>query len=107
MPKISNKMKNNPDEQFIIMQDIIEYYKQDSDEKMTKLSEEFKTMFAVLSNQVNTMSFSPAYKDTSTTTYLTTMVPSNRRAPPLEGVNSTKNGGMLTLKNDTRSPKFY
>ena len=38
--------------------------KQDSDEKMTKLSEEFKTMFVVLSNHLNTLSYSPTQKDT-------------------------------------------
>ena len=43
--------------------------KQDSDEKMTKLSEEFKKMFAVLSdqinksNQINTMSSSTTQKE--------------------------------------------
>ena len=41
-------MKNKSDEQFIIMQAATEYYKQDSNEKMTKLPEELKTMFAVI-----------------------------------------------------------
>ena len=88
-------------------------YKQDSDEKMTKLSEDFKTMFAVLSdqinklNQINNMSYSPTQKDTSTPLYPTTVAPANRRAPPLEGGHSTKIGGMWTLKHETRSPKFY
>ena len=50
-------MKNKSDEQFIIMQAAIQYYKQDTDEKMTTSSEEFKTMFVVLSNQINTMSY--------------------------------------------------
>ena len=35
------------------------------------------------------------------------MVPTNRRYPPLEGGQSTKIGGMWTLKHDIRSPKFY
>ena len=35
------------------------------------------------------------------------MVPANRRAPPLEGVHSTRIGGMWTLKHDIKSPKFY
>ena len=43
-------MENKSDEHFIIIQATIEDYKQDSDEKMTKLSEEVKTTFAVLSN---------------------------------------------------------
>ena len=46
MPKVSNKMENKSDEQFIIMQSVIETNKQemkdnkkDSDEKMTKFIE--------------------------------------------------------------------
>ena len=88
-------------------------YKQDTDEKMTELLEDFKKMFAVLSdqinksNQINTMSSSPTQKDTSTPPDPTTMVPDNRRAPPLEGGNSTKIGGMCNLKCEISSPKFY
>ena len=39
--------------------------------------------------------------------YPTTAVPANKKAPPLEGVNSTKNGGMWTLKQEISSPKLY
>ena len=80
---------------------------------MTKLSEEFKTMFAVLldhinkSNHINTMLSSPNQKYTSTPPDPTTVVLDNRRDPPLEGGNSTKIGGMWTLKHEIRSPKFY
>ena len=31
----------------------------------------------------------------------------NKKASPLEGGHSTKNGRMWTLKHDTSSPKFY
>ena len=80
---------------------------------MTKLSEDFKTMFAVISdqinksNQINTMLYSPTQKDTSTPPDPTTVVPANRRVPPLEGGNFTKIGGMWTLKHEIISPKFY
>ena len=37
--KGDNNIDNKSDEQFIIMQAAVEYYKGDSDEKMTKLSE--------------------------------------------------------------------
>ena len=103
-------MENKSEEQFIIM---LKYYKQDTDEKMTKLSEDFKTIFAVLSdqinksNQINTMSSSSTQNDTLTPTDPTTMVLSNRRDPPLEGGQYTKIGGMWTLKHEIRSPKFY
>ena len=81
--------------------------KKDSDEIMTTLLEELKTMFAVLSNQLNTLSSSPTHKDTSTPLDPTIMVTDNRRAPPLEGGNSTKTGGMWILKHDISSQKFY
>ena len=50
MPKGSNRMENKSEEQFIVM---LKDSKQDSDEKMTKLSEDFKSMFAVISDQIN------------------------------------------------------
>ena len=53
MPKVTNNMDNNSDEQFIIMQAAIEYNKQeikankqDSDDKMMNLTEDFKPMLA-------------------------------------------------------------
>ena len=36
----------------------------------------------------------------------TNVVPSNKKAPPLDGGYSTKNGGMWTLKHETISKKF-
>ena len=53
------------------------------------------------------MSYSPTKKDTLTTPYPTTVVPSNRRATPLEGWHSTKFGDMWTLKHEIISQKFY
>ena len=114
-------MKNKSEEQFIIMlkdyeQDSDEKmtkYKQESDEKTTKLSEDFKTMFAVLSyqidksNHINTMASSPTQKDKLNPLEPTIVVPANRRAPPLEGGHSTKIGGIWTLKHEISSPKFY
>ena len=35
------------------------------------------------------------------------MIPTNRRAPPLEGGQSTKIGGIWTLKHDISSQRFY
>ena len=88
-------------------------YKEDTDEKMTKMSDDFRTMFAVLSDQINksnkidTMSSSPTQKDISTPTDPTTVVPDNRRDPQLGGGHSTKIGDMCTLKHEISSPKFY
>ena len=35
------------------------------------------------------------------------MIPDNKKAQPLEDVNSMKIGGMWTLKHDINSPKIY
>ena len=76
-------MENKSDEKFIFMQASVEYNKQYSDEKMTKLLEEFKTMFALLSNKIHTISSSPTKKDIPTTPDLNTVVPDSRRDTPL------------------------
>ena len=44
---------------------------------------------------------SPNYQDT------TAAVPDNKKDPPLERENSTKNGGMWTLKHKFSSPNVY
>ena len=73
MSKLTNKMENIYDEQFIIVQAAIEYNKQemkankqDSDEKMTQFTVKFETMLAVISNQLNTLTSSPTQNDTPT-----------------------------------------
>ena len=82
----TNKIENKSEVQFII---ILKDYKKDTDEKMTKLSEEFKTMVAILSDQINksnninTISSSPTQKDAINPPVLTTLVTSNRRDLPL------------------------
>ena len=114
-------MENKSDEQFIIIKAAIEdnkqdmkaaieankqemkSNKQDSDEKMTQFTVKIKTIFSVLSNQINTISSSPTQKDTLTTPEPITVVPTNKRGPPLEGGHSTKIGGMWTLKHEIRS----
>ena len=65
MPKGSNNMDNNSDEQFIIMQSTIESNKQEmkankqhSDEKMVKLAEDFKAMLAAITDHINTLKYS-------------------------------------------------
>ena len=107
-------MNNKSDEQFIITQALIESNKQemkstkqDSDEKRTQFTVKYETMLAVISNQLNTLTFSPTHKDTPTPPDTTNVVLANRRAPPLEGGNYTKIGGMWILKYEISSPKFY
>ena len=56
----------------------------------------------------NKFSKSSSYKKYSAKDqYPTTVVPSNTKAPPLEGVYSTKIGDMWNLKYEISSPKFY
>ena len=50
---------------------------------------------------------SPDKKDSPKAQYTTTMVPDNKRDPPLEGGNYTKIGGMWNLKHDIISSNLY
>ena len=58
-------------------------------------------------DHINISKYSPYQKDSPKAQDTTTVVPANRRAPPLDGGHSTKNGGMWTLKHDISSPKLY
>ena len=49
----------------------------------------------------------PPFQWWSPPAYPTTVVPTNRRDPRLEGGHSTNIGGIWTIKHDIRSPKFY
>ena len=85
MTKGSNKMENNYNEQLIIMQAAIEVNtqdmkanKQESDEKMTKFTEEFKAILAAITDQINTFKYSPTYKYLTNPPDPTNMVPTNK-----------------------------
>ena len=109
------------DEQFLSIQSTIEANKKNADEKqintaekqmktdekITELTETINNLTAFMMDQANNSKSSPTQKDTSTPPDPTTVVPANKRVPPLEGVHSTKIGGMWTLKHDISSPKFY
>ena len=58
-------------------------------------------------DQTKTLKYSPTQKDTSTPPDTTTMVPANKRDPPLKGWHPTKIGGMWTLKHEISSQKLY
>ena len=136
MPKGTNNMEKNSDEYFIIMQAAIENNKQDikadikankqdsdekmmqlkakmksnkqnSDEKMMQFTETLKVLTEFMMDKTKNSKYSPTQKDTLTPPDPITMIPSNRRSPPLEGGHSTKIGGMWTLKHEIISPKFY
>ena len=78
-----------------------------TDEKLTHTTENLKVLTAFIMDQTNNFKFSLAQKDTSTLPDPTTMLPANRRDPPLDGGKYTNIGGMWTLKHEIRSPKFY
>ena len=104
-------------EQLLTIQATIETNRQETDEKkietdekITKITEDLKVFTATITSmmdQTNNSKFSPSQKDTSTPPDPTTVVPANRRDPPLDRGHYTKIGGMRTLKNDISSPKFY
>ena len=110
MPKGGNNMDNKSYEQFLIIQAKFYAYKQETNEKLTQITEDPKVLtetFTSMIDQTNNYKLSPAHKDTSNSTKPTTVVPSKRRAPPLDGGHYTKIGGMWNLKHDISSPKFY
>ena len=107
-------MDNKSDEQFIAIEASIESNKQEADrnqvkndEKLTKITEDLQKLTTCMMDQTNISKSSPAQKDTSTHPDPTTVVQTNRRAPPLRGGHSTNVGGMWTLKHEISSPKFY
>ena len=51
--------------------------------------------------------YSPEKKNSQKALDPTTAVRANKKAPSSEGGNSTKNGGMWTLKHEIRTPKLY
>ena len=88
----------NPDEQLLIMQAAIEATKKDPDEKMNNLTEDFKEMITStitsIMGKMNIPKYSPDKNDSPKAEDLTTVVPANGRAPPLDSGNYTKICGM-------------
>ena len=85
--------------------------KQDNDKLKKKLNrhdsdlDEIKTLLKKV--LVPNQNLLPYTMDSPKSQYPTTAVPYNSKAPPLEGGNSTKIGGVWTLKHKISSPKFY
>ena len=118
MPKVANNMDNKSEDLFILMIEEIENNKQEMKAEMKDIKEEMedemkdiketpKTFATLMMNQTNISKSSLDQKDTSTPPEPATVVPTNRRDSPLEGGQSTKIGGMWTLKHVISSPKFY
>ena len=110
-------MDNKSDEQFLIIQATIESNRQETDEKQMKTYEKLRkttedqnvltATITSMTDQTNNSKLSPYQKDTSNDLEPTTVVPANRRDPPLDGGHSTKIGGMWNIKHEISSPKFY
>ena len=94
-------MDTKYDEKFLSIEATIETNKQESDknqvnndEKLTLLTENFQKLTTFMMDQTSISKLSPAQRDISTPPNPTTVVQTIRRAPPLEGGQYTKIGGM-------------
>ena len=100
-------MDKKSDDQLLITKATIEANRQDSDEKIKKLTEDLTEMITSMTDQIKISRSSLDKKDSTKAQYPTTVLPANKRAPPLKGGHYTNIGGMWTLKHETSSPKFY
>ena len=104
-------MDNKSDENFLIFQSTIEANKQESYDKINKLTEDLKSMITSTitstMGQMKNSKSSPDHNYSPNPEYPTTVVPANMRYAPLYGGHSMKIGVVWTLKHDIRSPKLY
>ena len=64
-------------------------------------------MLAAITDQINTLKYSPTQKDSPKPPDPINVVPTNRRDTSLDGGQPTEIGGMWTLKHEIISPRFY
>ena len=107
MPSGRNKMDNKSDYQLLIMQATIESNNKYSDDKIKKLTAYLTWMITSMMDQIKISKSSLDKKYSPKVQYTTTVVPANKKSPPLEGGHYTIIGGMWTLKREIGSPKFY
>ena len=100
-------MDNKSDDQLLTIQAMIEAKKINYDEKTKNLTADFTGMISQMMDQIKISKSAPEKKDSPKAQYITTVVPDNKKDPPLEGGHFTKNGGIWTLKHEISSPKFY
>ena len=67
----------------------------------------FKTILIAIMDQINTLKYLPTQKNSPKPLEPTTVVPDNRRDPPLDGGHSTKVVGIWTMKHEISPPKLY
>ena len=73
---------------------------------MKNLTEYLTGMITSMLDQIKISKSSPDQKDSPKAQVLNTVVPSNKRDPPLEGGHSMNFFGMWTIKHEIRSQKF-
>ena len=81
--------------------------RQEMKAEMKDIKETLKVFTTLVMDQGNIPKSSPNYKDTSIPPEHTTVIPTNRRDPPLDEKHYTKIGGMWNIKDNISSPKFY
>ena len=105
------------DDQLLITQYMIDDKSQASDDKMKKYYSKLDKKDSKLDNiieiiknimyQNQNSNYPPENMDSPYDQGTTTVFLDEKKALPLEGGNSTKNGYLGTLKHDIRLPKFY
>ena len=78
--------------------------------KLDKQDSKLDNITAMIKNMMyhnQNLNYPPDNMDSPYAHGPTTVVSDNKKAIPLEGGYSTKNGYLWTLKHDIRSPKFY
>ena len=103
MPSARNKIDNKSDDQFIMMKVYIYDKKKEMKETDAKLDKIKKWTKTIMDKPDNS---SPKKVKNNPQDY-TTVVHTNRKVSPLEGEQYKEIRGILTLKHDISSPKFY
>ena len=106
-------MENKLDYQLFIVHSPVDNNKQASDQDtkefkktLNKYRYEYTETKKILSQlSVKTQCYSPDKVYSPKSQYSDTVVPDNKKAPPLQGGNSTENDGMWTLQYDISLPK--
>ena len=89
------------------MRAAIESKRENFEDKMKNITEYLTEMIASIMDKIKISKSSPEKKDSPKSYDPTTVVPYNKKGPPLEGRHYTKIGGMWNLKHDIILPKFY
>ena len=93
-------MGNKSDDHLLVIQATIDANRQNSEYKMKNLTEDLTEMIASRMYQIKMSKYSIDKNNPKNLQYAINVVLDNKKASPFEGGNSTKNGGIWTLKHD-------